>query len=54
VLAGATIGDGAVIGANSVVTGHIPGGTIAVGAPARPVRRWDEASRQWLRVESAE
>jgi acetyltransferase-like isoleucine patch superfamily enzyme len=48
VLAGAQIGDGCVIGANSVVTGAIPAGTIAVGSPARPVRRWDGVARAWL------
>lgn len=48
VLAGTRIGDGAVIGANSVVNGEIPALTIAVGAPARPVRQWDEAQRAWL------
>lgn len=51
VLAGADIGNGCVIGANAVVTGRIPAGTIAVGAPAVPVRRWDEASRAWLPLE---
>jgi lipopolysaccharide O-acetyltransferase len=48
VLPGSDIGDGAVIGANSVVRGVIPAATIAVGAPAKPVRRWDEASEKWV------
>lgn len=39
VLAGVTIGDGCIIGAGSVVTSDIPTGWIAVGAPARPIRR---------------
>ena len=47
VLPGATIGDGAIIGANSVVTGMVPAGVIAVGSPARIVRRWNEASGIW-------
>lgn len=38
VLRGVTIGDGAVIGANSVVAGDIPAGAIAVGSPAKVVR----------------
>ncbi len=50
VLAGAAIGDGCVIGANAVVTGTIPPGTVAVGAPARPVRRWQAESRAWLPI----
>lgn len=52
VLPGSTIGDGCIVGANSVVTGEIPPGTIAVGAPARPVRRWCAESRSWLPVAS--
>jgi acetyltransferase-like isoleucine patch superfamily enzyme len=38
VLKGADIGDGAVIGASSVVTGKIAPGVIAAGNPARPIR----------------
>lgn len=38
VLAGVSIGDDAVIGANSVVTHSIPRGSIAVGSPARVIR----------------
>lgn len=38
VLDGANIGNGAVIGAGSVVTGHIPDNAIAVGAPAKVVK----------------
>lgn len=48
VLPGADIGDGCVIGANSVVTGTIMAGTLAVGSPARPVRRWNAAQKSWL------
>ena len=50
VLAGAHIGDGCVIGANSVVTGAIPARTIAVGAPARAIRQWSETKRAWIPV----
>ncbi len=39
VLKGAHIGRGAVIGANSVVTGTIPAGAVALGSPARVVRQ---------------
>lgn len=38
ILAGVTIGDGAIIGSNSVVTKDIPPYSIAIGAPARPVK----------------
>ncbi len=39
VMKGVRIGDGAVIGAGSVVTTDVPAYTIAAGAPARPLRR---------------
>jgi acetyltransferase-like isoleucine patch superfamily enzyme len=48
VLGGAEIGDGAIIGANSVVNGTVPAFCIAVGAPARPIRRWDFETSQWV------
>lgn len=50
ILPGAHIGHGAVIGANSVVKGHIPPDSIAVGAPARVIKRFDTGPGRWLRV----
>jgi acetyltransferase-like isoleucine patch superfamily enzyme len=38
ILKGVSIGDGAVIGAGSVVTGEIPPATLAAGQPARVLR----------------
>jgi acetyltransferase-like isoleucine patch superfamily enzyme len=38
VLQGATVGDGTVVGANSVVTRALPANVLAVGAPARVLR----------------
>lgn len=38
ILKGSTIGDNVVIGANSVVSGHIPSNCIAIGSPARVVK----------------
>lgn len=42
VLSGVTIGAGAVVGANSVVVDDIPPRAVAVGAPAKVVRRLDD------------
>jgi acetyltransferase-like isoleucine patch superfamily enzyme len=44
VTSGVTIGERCVIGANSVVTKDLPPGTIATGAPARPIGRVDGGS----------
>jgi len=41
VLPGANIGRHVVVGANSVVTGSLPDYCVAVGAPARVIRRYD-------------
>ncbi len=43
VLDGSRIGDNVVVGANAVVAGELPEGVIAVGIPARVLRRRDEA-----------
>lgn len=50
ILPGVTIGRGAVIGANSVVNRDIPAATIAVGQPARPVKRFDPVTRIWQKI----
>lgn len=49
VLPGARIGRNAVIGAGSVVTGEVPDLSVAVGAPARVVKRY-EPGRGWTPV----
>jgi len=51
ILGGVTIGSKAVIGAGSVVAHDIPAQTIAVGNPARVIKRWDPVLRSWHRVE---
>ena len=47
---GVRVGAYAVIGANSVVRDDVPSGCVAVGTPARIVRRWDPAAERWLAV----
>jgi len=44
---GATVGRNCVVGANSVVTSDIPDFCVAVGAPARIIRRFDAAGGTW-------
>jgi acetyltransferase-like isoleucine patch superfamily enzyme len=44
---GASVGKGCVIGANSVVLSDVPDYCVAVGTPARIVRRLDPATGQW-------
>ena len=50
VLRGVTIGEGSIVGASSVVTKSIPPFSIAVGAPARVIRRWDADAGRWVAV----
>lgn len=50
VLPGVSIGDFAVIGAGSVVTKPVPAYTLWAGNPARLLKRYDFASKSWLRV----
>jgi lipopolysaccharide O-acetyltransferase len=47
ILPGVTIGKGAVIGAQSVVTGNIPPFCIAAGVPARVLKSYDFSSGRW-------
>ncbi|WP_169924009.1 acyltransferase [Sulfurifustis variabilis] len=48
VLPGVTIGELAIIGANSVVSHDVPARAIAVGQPARVIKRWDAATQRWV------
>ena len=47
ILPGVTIGDRAVIGAGSVVTGNIPANEIAAGNPCKVIRMITEADRDY-------
>lgn len=48
---GAKIGRHCIIGANSVVTRDIPDYCVAVGAPAKVIKRYDKSSGQWQKVD---
>ena len=50
VLPGVTIGNGAIIGAHSVVNRDVPSKTIAVGSPAKPVKIYSEEQKKWIRI----
>lgn len=47
VLAGVSIGDGCIIGANSVVNKDIPDHCIVAGVPAKIIKKWD--GKEWIR-----
>lgn len=51
ILPGTIIGKHCVIGANSVVNCNIPDYCIVVGAPARIVKRYDPAAKQWRKTD---
>jgi acetyltransferase-like isoleucine patch superfamily enzyme len=48
ILPGVIVGEQSIIGANSVVTESIPPRSIAVGSPARVVRRWSDDDNGWI------
>lgn len=50
VCSGVTIGKNSVIGANSVVTKDIPDYSVAVGVPAKVIKRYDKKSKTWNRI----
>jgi acetyltransferase-like isoleucine patch superfamily enzyme len=47
---GSCVGKNSVIGANSVVTKDIPDYCVAVGVPARVIKKFDFESQSWVRV----
>lgn len=50
IMAGVEIGERSQIGAGSVVTKDIPSYSVAVGNPARVVKRYDFEKKEWVRV----
>ena len=51
IMPGVTIGEGSIIGANSVVLGNIPRNCIAVGSPAKVIKKWDPVTEEWIKSE---
>jgi acetyltransferase-like isoleucine patch superfamily enzyme len=50
VLPGSRIGEHVAVGAGAVVTGELPSFSVAVGNPARVIRRYDTEREEWVRV----
>lgn len=50
ILPGVSIGDGAIVGASSVVTRDVPANSIAVGNPARVIRKFDASTQTWKKI----
>ena len=49
---GASIGKHCVVGANSVVTRDIPDYCVAVGSPAKVIKKYDYVLKKWVKVEA--
>jgi acetyltransferase-like isoleucine patch superfamily enzyme len=52
ILSGVTIGKNSVVGANSVVTENIPPYSVAVGSPAKIIKRFDFERKRWEEVQN--
>lgn len=50
VLPGVTIGKGSIIGANSVVSKDIPSNCIAVGIPAKVIKKFNYTTNKWEKI----
>lgn len=50
ILPGSRIGKGSIIGAMSVVTGEIPDYSIAVGSPARVIKKFNFVTKKWDKI----
>lgn len=50
VLSGVTIGTGTIVGANSVVSKSLPDYVIAVGSPAKPIKKYNFESQRWEKL----
>jgi len=51
ITAGVSIGKHCVIGAGSVVVKDIPAYSVAIGNPAKVVKRYDQETKEWMKVE---
>ena len=51
VLCGVTIGNGCIIGANSLVNHDVKENSVVVGIPARVIKRWNDLTKKWEKVD---
>lgn len=51
ILPGVRVGNGCVIGANAVVNRDVPANSIAVGVPAKVIKKYDETTGTWGKVD---
>jgi acetyltransferase-like isoleucine patch superfamily enzyme len=50
ILPGTTIGKGTIVGSNSVVTKNLPSYVIAVGTPAKPIKKFNFQTSRWEKI----
>lgn len=50
ICSGVTIGKNSVVGANSVVTSNVPPFSLAVGNPAKVVKKFNTATKKWEKI----
>lgn len=50
VLPGVTIGKGTIVGANSVVSKTLPPYVVAVGTPAKPIKKFNFETNRWEKI----
>ena len=50
ILPGVTIGKGSIVGANSVVSKSLPSNVIAVGSPAKPIKKYNFETQRWEKI----
>lgn len=50
VLPGVTIGNGTIVGANSLVSKDLPSNVIAVGSPAKPIKQYNFETQFWEKI----